>query len=128
MQKASSKLRKNSKSIFISTVIYTCIYKMWKPFFKLLRTHYSNLRVWNEIYKTSTITSSKGDRLYLKNSHPLTYLPKLILSKLGKKQALNPAYYWKGKPVFGEIKPNSLSMYHGKSSIGVVCFSASGVF
>lgn len=52
---------------------------------------------------------------------------KIDLIKVGQETGLKPAYYWKGKPVFGEIKPNSLSMYHGKSSIGVVCFSASGV-
>lgn len=126
--KASRKLRKNSTSIFISTVIYTYIYKMWKLFFKLLRTHYADLIIWNESYNTTTTIPCKGDRLYLKSSHPLTHLPKQILSKLVKKQALNPAYYWKWKPACVEIKPNSLSMYQSKPRMDVVCFSASGVF
>lgn len=105
------------------TYIYT-----WDVKTSKLRTHYADLIEWNEVCDTFTIISCKGDRLYLKNSPPLTYLPKLILSKLSKKQALSSAYYWKEKPAFVEIKPNSLSIYHGKSRIGLDCFFASGVF
>lgn len=127
LMEKSRKVKKVQKakenSIFLSTVIY-----IWDVKTSKLRPHYADLIEWNKIYDTFTLILCKGDRLYLTNSHPLTYLPKWILSKLGKKQALSLAYYWKEKPAFVEIKPNSWSIHHGKSRIGLDCFFASGIF